>query len=173
MQGHASTERVEADAEEIEGRPLRDLREAPAHQLAILARLSNRRAQADFTARFGVNLGEWLVLANIYIHAPARLAKLSRATALDKGQLSRTVQRLVQRGWVASRAAPGNRGALDLSLTTLGSEQHDAMLKFAGARNEAMMSALTPAEQACFISCIQKLKTRLQEQEAKTAAQKL
>lgn len=137
---------------------LRDLRDAPAHQLGQLARVSNRKAQAEFSARFGVNLGEWTVLAHIFIHAPVTLAELSQATMLDKGQLSRTVQRLVQRGWVASRASPRHRGAVQLSLTPQGHERHAALLSFAAVRNRSMMSALTPAEQDCFITCIRKLR---------------
>lgn len=148
----------EADAP----RPLRDLRDAPAHQLAILARLSNRKAQADFSARYDVTLGEWSVLAIIKVHAPVTLVDLSQATLLDKGQLSRTVQRLVQRGWVESRAAPRNRGAVHLSLTAAGRALHAELLAFAALRNEIMMSVLTPAERDCFVACIDKLRAHME-----------
>jgi DNA-binding MarR family transcriptional regulator len=149
---------------------LRDLRDAPAHQLGELARLSRRKAQAEFSAKFGVNLGEWTLLATIFVHAPATLAELSQVTMLDKGQLSRTVQRLVQRGWVASRRSPNHRGALQLSLTQPGHEMHATLLRFAARRNALMMATLTPAEQDCFLTCIRKLRAHFQDQDATTDA---
>lgn len=149
--------------------PLRDLRDAPAHQLAVLARLSNRNAQAEFSTKFGVNLGEWTVLAHIHIHAPVTLAELSQATMLDKGQLSRTVQRLVQRGWVNSRPSSTHRAAVQLSLTAVGEERHDALLAYAAIRNEWIMSALTPDEQHCFITCIRKLRAHFAPDETGAA----
>lgn len=146
--------------------PASDIRNAPMYQLAMLASLSDRKGQAAFNAKFGVSLGEWRVLANILLLQPASLADLSRAMLLDKGQLSRTVQRLVRRRWVDSRAAPNNRGALLLTVTPAGREQHDALLRFALARNETSMSVLSADERACFMTCLRKLRTHIEQQYA-------
>lgn len=136
----------------------RDIRDAPMYQLALLASLSDRKGQALFSRKFGVSLGEWRTLANIVVLEPVSLADLSRSMLLDKGQLSRTVQRLVQRRWVVSHAAPGNRGALMLTVTDAGRERYAALLDYAWRRNERTMSVLTSDEQACFVTCIRKLR---------------
>lgn len=137
---------------------LRDVRDAPSYQLAMLASLNDRKGQAEFTAGFGVSLGEWRALANIFILAPVSLAELARRMLLDKGQLSRTVGKLVARRWVASRAAPGNRRAVLLALTAPGRARHAALLRFAMARNEATMSVLTAEERRQFTACLRKLR---------------
>ena len=140
----------------------RDIRDAPMYQLAMLASLSDRKGQAAFSAQFGLSLGEWRALANIAIQEPVSLADLSRDMMLDKGQLSRTVQRLVQRGWVSSHAMPGNRGALTLTVTAEGRERYAALMKFTEERNAKSMSVLTPDERRAFMHCIGKLRAHME-----------
>ncbi|WP_119420888.1 MarR family winged helix-turn-helix transcriptional regulator [Desertibaculum subflavum] len=137
---------------------LRDVRDAPSYQLAMLASLNDRKGQAEFAAAFGISLGEWRALANIFILAPVSLVELARAMLLDKGQLSRTVRRLATRRWVATRPAPENRRAVLLTLTSAGRTKHDALLRFANARNESTMSVLTPDERRQFVACLRKLR---------------
>lgn len=137
---------------------LRDVRDAPSYQLAMLAGLNDRKGQAEFTSAFGVSLGEWRALANIFILAPVSLAELARAMLLDKGQLSRTVRKLVSRRWVAARPVPGNRRAVLLAPTPVGRARHAALLRFAMARNEATMSVLTAGERQQFTACLRKLR---------------
>lgn len=138
--------------------PLRDVRDAPSYQLAMLANLNDRKGQAEFAAAFGVSLGEWRALANIFILAPVSLAGLARAMMLDKGQLSRTVRKLVARRWIASRPAPASRRTVLLTLTGTGRARHAALLRFAMARNEATMSVLTTQERRQFVACLRKLR---------------
>lgn len=164
MERAATGEADEIDEVAGASRPSDDIREAPMYQLAMLASLSDRKGQAAFNSQFGVSLGEWRVLANILHLEAASLADLSRAMLLDKGQLSRTVQKLVQRGWVNSDPAPNHRGALLLTVTPLGREQHAALLDFALARNEHSMSALTPEERDCFMICLRKLRDHIARQ---------
>lgn len=149
---------IDSDVAPRDAGVLRDVREAPSYQLAMLASLNDRKGQAEFTAAFGISLGEWRALANIFILAPVSLVELARAMMLDKGQLSRTVGKLVARRWVASRPAPDNRRTVLLALTGAGRARHAALLRFAMARNESTMSVLTKEERQQFVACLRKLR---------------
>jgi hypothetical protein len=48
-------------------------------------------------------------IATIQFIGPVSLADLGRQMLVDKGQLSRVVSRLVERGWVNNHKTPGNR----------------------------------------------------------------
>lgn len=164
--GQATSGNRDTDPATGERRPPQDIRDAPLYQLAMLASLSDRKGQGIFSAKFGVSLGEWRALANIVNLQPVSLADLGREMRLDKGQLSRTVQRLVERHWVVSRAAPRNRGALLLTVTPSGQEKYTALMEFTQARNDMTMAVLTPSERKTFMSCIRKLRAYMEEQYA-------
>ncbi len=135
----------------------RDIRDLLGFRLSLLTTISDRKAQSQISGRFGMNLGEWRALGAVKAWAPASLADLSRALYQDKGQLSRTIKALTERGLVAAApGANGKRGPL-FRLTAEGRRCHDRMLAFAADRNAHLLEALSDRERAQLFRLLDKL----------------
>lgn len=106
---------------------------------------------------FDISLGEWRVLGLIASSASHSLNGLARAANLDKGQMSRVISTLVERGLV-TRQTPAKKGlTVHLTLTLRGKRLYDRLIDIAGERNERFAACLTPAERAAMDSALPKL----------------
>ncbi|MFO1115926.1 MAG: MarR family transcriptional regulator [Beijerinckiaceae bacterium] len=141
----------------------RDIRDLLGFRLALLTTVSDRKAQAQISGRFQMNLGEWRALGAVRAWGPATLADLARALYQDKGQLSRTIKTLSQRGLVASVCGPGGRRSPLFQLTAEGRRWHERMLRYAGDRNAHLLESLAPRERVLIFKILDKL-TRAAEQ---------
>ena len=136
-----------------------DLRDIISYQFARFVNINDRLAQAHMSEAFGITLGEWRVFAVIQFMAPVSLADLGRQMIADKGQLSRMVRRLVERGWVNNHKTPGNRRSITLSLTPAGQKKYREILAFVIKRNDALQSVLTPRERTHLSNMVERLTT--------------
>ena len=123
-----------------------DIRDLISYRLALLAGLNDRSGHAHVSEMFDVTLGEWRVLGNIKSCAPLTLSSLARVMFVDKGQLSRMVGALVQRGWVRETPSRTDRRTATLSLSAAGRRQHDRIFVFAQERNQVLLTVLDPSE---------------------------
>ena len=134
-----------------------DLRDMISYRLARFVSFNERLAQAHVSEAFGVTLGEWRTFAIIQFMAPVSLVDLGRQMLADKGQLSRMVKRLVDRGWVSRRKTPGNERSITLSLTPPGREKYREIMAFVAKRNGVLQSVLTPRERIQVVSMMERL----------------
>ena len=141
----------------------RDIRDLLGFRLALLTTISDRKAQAQISAKFGMNLGEWRALGAIKAWGPATLADLARSLYQDKGQLSRTIKSLSQRGLVSSAFGPQGRRSPIFQLTAEGRRWHDRMLRYAAERNAHLLDALTARERTQIFVILDKLRRTADE----------
>lgn len=141
----------------------RDIRDLLGFRLALLTTISDRKAQAQISARFGMNLGEWRALGAIKAWGPATLADLARSLYQDKGQLSRTIKALSQRGLVSSVYGPQGRRSPIFQLTAEGRRWHERMLRYAGERNAHLLDALAARERTQIFVILDKLRRTADE----------
>lgn len=135
----------------------RDIREMLMYRLTRLATIGERTGQLRISRKFGLNVGEWRVLGAIHALAPVTLAGLAGELYLDKGQLSRTVSGLIEARLVSFRANASDRRQALYETTAEGRRLHDRVLAFVALRNDRLMSALTPREQAGLFRLLDKL----------------
>ena len=135
----------------------RSIRDLASWRLARLAGLNDRSGHAHLVETYAVTLGEWRVLAIVGADAPLTFAELTQRTLLDKGQLSRTVKGLVERGWVVSVRSPTNKRTVELRLSNEGQRQYRAILEFAVERNSIMLAGFTAAELATLFALLDRL----------------
>lgn len=135
----------------------RDIREMLMYRLTRLTTIGERMGQFRISRKFGLNVGDWRVLGAIHALAPVTLAGLAGELYLDKGQLSRTVSGLIEARLVSFRANAGDRRQALYETTAEGRRLHDRVLAFVAQRNEVLMSALTPREQAGLFRLLDKL----------------
>lgn len=106
---------------------------------------------------FDVSLGEWRVLGLIASSASHSLNGLARAANLDKGQMSRVISALVERGLV-TRQTPAKKGlTVHLTLTPRGKRLYARLIGVAGERNDRFVACLTPGERAALHTALPKL----------------
>lgn len=125
-----------------------------------LARLVavNEQAGNHWTSTvFNLRLNEWRVLGLTRALEPVRFQEITRRLMMDKGQLSRIVKALVNRGVISTAPSREDRRSVLLSTTVQGRDLHDKVLPFAQERNEAVVGSLTRKEYAEFSRILQKI----------------
>jgi DNA-binding MarR family transcriptional regulator len=150
-----------------------DIRDLLTFRIAMLAAANDRMGQSWLKGDFGLRVLEWRVLGLTVALEPVRFGAIARRLRLDKGQLSRLVKALVQRGLVSTRTDDKDQRILRLTATSAGQALHDRVLSKALARNELIASALNAEEVATLFALLDKLQPfmdhRVDEVEAATA----
>lgn len=113
--------------------------------------------QGWLQAEFGLRLLEWRVLGLVAARRPVRFGEVARALLVDKGQLSRLVRQLSERGLIAAEPDPADQRLLLLATTPAGQALHDRVLRRALERNELVVSALSAEESAQLFRLLDKL----------------
>lgn len=147
---------------ELRHPPIRDIRDLVAFRLSILAAASDRVGQNWLKAEFGLSIREWRVVGFVGATEPAKFGDIGRGLQLDKGQLSRLVKTLADRGLLESRADSEDQRVVRLSLTQPGRAVHDRALARALERNELVLSALTREEAATLVELLDKLQPHME-----------
>jgi DNA-binding MarR family transcriptional regulator len=128
-----------------------DLSRLFTYNLSLLANLMSRGAAARYSREFGVTLMEWRVIGSLALDAPLSLRQISRRFDLDKGQSSRCVSALLERGLVHRSVNGGDRRSLELTLTPAGWRLYRRILESARRRSERLLGCLGPGERAAFL----------------------
>lgn len=126
-------------------------------KIARFAAINARDGSVIFRDAFGLTLNEWRVLGLVAAHAPLGLQELAERVLMDKGQLSRTVARLVERGKLVNEISPDDARKVTLTLTPFGAQRHAEVLAFARDRNEEVLGVLTPDEARMFVTLLDRL----------------
>lgn len=115
-------------------------------RLHNLAGLSAASASLRVQRKFNLTLLEWRSIGMLGAYAPLSLKELARRAALDKSYASRTVSGLIERGLVASERSDTDARAVMLSLTKAGDALYRKVIVDANARNERLLSPLSPQQ---------------------------
>jgi DNA-binding MarR family transcriptional regulator len=132
-----------------------------------ITRLANA-AKANVTRRylrtFQLSVPEWRLLAMTFRFEPVRFSELVANSSMDKGQASRTLQVLTQRGLIATRDPSGRaRRAADtsspviLSLTPKGRKLYRTVLPVAQRNQAELLKVLTREERKVLYVILDKL----------------
>lgn len=134
-----------------------DLSRLFTYNLSLLANVLSRGAAARYSREFGVTLMEWRVIGSLALNAPLSLQQISHRFDLDKGQSSRTVAGLLERGLVHRAVNGDDRRSLLLSLTPAGWRLYRSIAKRARARSERLLGCLAAGERRAFLRTFGKL----------------
>lgn len=134
-----------------------DLSRLFTYNLSLLANMLSRGAAARYSREFGVTLMEWRVIGSLALDAPLSLQAISHRFDLDKGQSSRTVSGLLERGLVHRAVNGDDRRSLALTLTPAGWRLYRRIVESARARSERLLGCLDASERRSFLRAFGKL----------------
>ena len=117
-----------------------------AYQISSTADALRKSAALRLRREHDVSLAQVRALGLIEHLQPVRLRDVAADAGADKAQVSRVVSSLVDRGYVARRALPGDARSAHLELTDAGREKIAALSKSMQERDRVMRAALEPAE---------------------------
>lgn len=154
---HAQTRTPRDENLEIE--PLRSLPDALSFRIARLAAINERMAGQIFRSEFGISLNEWRVIGITGALQPVTFSAIRELLYFDKGQLSRVIRSLSDRGLIISATSPSDARQIELRLSETGEAIHREALEFTAKRNAIMAEVLTTEERSEFRRLLDKLVT--------------
>ena len=110
-----------------------------------------------------VGLAEWRLMGLLQQHGELHAGALARMSLIDKAQISRTLQPLVDRQWILRRIDPEHARRYLLSLSDEGSSMYESVLAQARPYQAALWNALTVPERAALSQIMDKLGVAAQE----------
>jgi DNA-binding MarR family transcriptional regulator len=141
-----------------------------SYRIHRVANMMSRSAGARYRIRFQVSLAEWRTIALLGADAPLSLNELAREAGLDKGQISRVISGLADRGLVLRELASEGGRTVRLTLTRKGQTLYRGLIAAAADRNAAFLACLTPEEQLHLDSALEKLATLARSMRQATVA---
>lgn len=124
---------------------------------AMISLISNRLTTGaapllrDFA---GLSVNENRIILFIYAGVVSTAAEAARFIAIDQAAISRSVQRLGERGYVVSKPDEKHAKRIILSLTDEGKGYAKALWRFNHEREERVLSVLSPVERAFFLDLL-------------------
>jgi DNA-binding MarR family transcriptional regulator len=127
--------------------------------MALFTTVADRTGQMFFQRRFKISLREYRLIAVVGYTQPTSVLKLADECFLDKAQVSRTVLKLVDAGYLSRSAVSGenaSRGGA-LKLTHKGTELLTQGLKYGRELNASALAILSSDELRLFSDCLDRL----------------
>lgn len=138
-----------------------DIRDLLTFRIAMIAAAGDRVAQRWLGDEFALRLSEWRVLGTIAARQPIRFAEVARSLLIDKGQLSRLVNALAQRGLILAATDAEDLRTIRLGTTEEGRILHERVLARAFERNHLVVSALSQDELTTLFTLLDKLQPHM------------
>jgi len=138
------------------------------YRLSVLTNLVSSAIAAEYSQRFGLGIPEWRVLAVLAAEPGLSAAQVAARTAMDKVAVSRAVSRLLARGRLERRMAPGDRRKSLLSLSGEGAKIYAEVVPLALRLEHALLEVLDQGDRHAFERIIDRLL-----EHARTLAQSL
>ena len=135
----------------------RPLTQFLTYRVLRLHQALNAQAIAVLDEVSGISPGQWRILAMVGSGGALTARDLARSTGFDPALISRTVHALEKTGLLQTARSGPDRRVLAVELTEAGAEVHDRTLPIMQARQEALLGALTRAEQRAIFRIIDKL----------------
>lgn len=118
------------------------------YRLSVLTNTVSRAIAALYSARFGLTIPEWRVMAVLGRFAPLSSNEVAARSAMDKVQVSRAVERLRRKKLVARATDRDDRRRHALRLTEAGLTMHGAIVPLALAVERKFLARLPAKDRA-------------------------
>lgn len=134
-----------------------DLQSYFPYRLAVLAQHVSLAVADVYSKRFSLSRQEWRVIAVIGGVESIPTRDIGRITTLDKMEISRAMQKLERRGFVARVKDEADRRNKIVALTPKGRQLYEDIVPLALDREVALLADLTDDERDAFEAVMRKL----------------
>ncbi|MFF4405990.1 MarR family winged helix-turn-helix transcriptional regulator [Streptomyces sp. NPDC001404] len=121
------------------------------------ASVRGRRLVAEALARDGMRMPHHAVLSAVADLEPVAQAELGRTTGFDPKDMVGLLNDLQDQGLVTRAPDPNDRRKNAITLTPQGRKRLTRLAKLGEEANEALLSALSPAERELFLALLQRV----------------
>lgn len=133
------------------------------YRLSVLANTSSGALARIYSARFGITIPEWRVMAVLGLGEDMSANTVCSRTAMDKVQVSRAIARLIEAGHVARTIDAADRRRAVLRLTASGTDIYNQIVPAARGYEQRLMGVLNESEQTDLDALLAKLLERARE----------
>jgi DNA-binding MarR family transcriptional regulator len=130
-----------------------------AYRFSMLAAQSTR-CMGDLYRKLGLTVGGWRTLSLIGRYEPIYPGSIAERTSVDPDKVTRAVDRLVHKGFVARKVDGADRRRIVLTLTARGRRVYTEIDAVRRAVEESFLSVLTKSEFAQFTATLDKLEAQ-------------
>ena len=131
-----------------------------SHRVLVLSNTLALAASRYYPRQFGVRLSEWRVIDALHAGGEISANQISQWLMTDKAWVSRSVERLIEEGYVRRAADPGHGRRLLIRLTAKGERTYAAIAAAARQRNENLLECLTAAQRQTLRIALERLEAR-------------
>lgn len=131
-----------------------------AYRISYLANFFTSSVYREVAARFSVARSEFVVVFCLHELGELSAQDICDITGRPKNSISRAVNAMLERGFIARRADPVDARRAVLALTRAGREMHAAAMPLFVEREAAMLAPLTDAERRTLDRLLAKLVLR-------------
>ena len=136
-----------------------DFDNALANRFLLLS-MSVRAMTGEYAKELGLSTASWHILSVIGRHEPVFPSVAARLSAMDADKVTRTVDRLVELGYVIRNTDAADRRRVILCLTSRGGTALNKLAKATRACDARWRSALTTEENSLLDAIVDKLRAR-------------
>ena len=126
-------------------------------RLAKLQSRLNAQGTAILKENSGLSLVEWRVIQVIRMFDNPSLSQIAEHVQMDKGQLSRKIKGMIEKGLLKSQRDDGDKRIQKLGLTEKAIEINRRLLPIMEQRQHNLLTDITPDELDSFYRIIDKI----------------
>lgn len=127
-------------------------------RFANISALLHRNVTKHYLARHDIGLPEWRVITMLVRYGSVTTRELRNASGMDKGQMSRAVSELEQRGLLVRDADATHELRQVLRISEAGTALYRRIMPDARRRQASLLAELTLGERRALDSALRKLK---------------
>jgi DNA-binding MarR family transcriptional regulator len=132
----------------------RDFHQLASLRVEMLARQSQRHADADYRRKIGLGVLQCRIIGIVGSQGPLTLRELCAGTDIEKTYASRLVAKLTTLGLLTKSPDASDQRTFGIALTKAGRRTYDRIYRIAQARNEAWLAALSREQRTTFFDCL-------------------
>lgn len=112
------------------------------YRLSVLSNLVSSAIAGSYSARFGISIPEWRVMAVLAMQPELSAAQVAERTAMDKVAVSRAVSSLLDKGRIERSVSPGDRRRSILKLSAEGVNIYREVVPLALRHEQSLLDVL-------------------------------
>ena len=130
-------------------------------RLNVLAQTVSERLSAIYVSKFNLDIPQWRILANLASRGDMTAQDIARITYSHKSTVSRAVQELENRGFIARKVSLADKRSFTLALTSEGRRMFRQLLPLVLEFERKLMASISDADARALLKGLAALETVL------------